>query len=1265
MNLPCIYFRSLALPCKGSSEKTGPNRRVPRVMDFTSKNEKRATSGESGSTMSDLSFGQINLLHCKKATYTYCCDLKINRTDISLIQEPWIRGSKIHGFGQLHDRLFYCRTGRPRAAIHVSKNLNAMQLNQFTNDDLVAVRICRDANDGGDFTVVSVYMPYDPGVPPPGPTLDKVVQFCKDEQIPLIIGSDSNSHHTIWGSTNVNQRGEELVQYLLSTDLLVLNKGRKPTFVNAIRKEAIDITLASCDVSEKIHSWRVTDQETYSDHKLIKFCLKGQFPQREPYRNPKRTNWNLYRAELSKNLMDLDFQDSYYTKEALDKANEELTSAIMKAYEAACPLTVPKPLYKRSLWSNDLEEMKRKLRKAWNRAGKKCKEQEENKAKFRQLLKEYNRAQLDLKEKSKAKFFEEANSIPAYARIHKLLAKDPTVQVGTLLKPDGSYTTNSEETVMHLLETHFPGAIQPQDNGSAEPDFIPSRKDWKLAEKLTKRGKIKCAIFKFHSFKSAGPDKVFPALLKEGIYQLVERMGSIFKSSIALGHVPKLWEEVRVAFIPKPGRSTHCEAKDFRPISLASFLLKAVERLLDFYIRGEVLKRFPLHANQHAYQMGKSTNTALHQLTHKIEHMLNNGKIALGCFMDIEGAFDNTKFEVITKAAVDRQMESTAVRWIVRMLSGRKVVASVCGTSTKLGVTRGCPQGGILSPILWCMVIDSLLVRLNNAGIFTQGYSDDVSSLVCGDFESTLGDRMRTAIKIVEDWCGEKGLKVNPIKTKVILFSKRKGEKDKALGRLKLFGKELSLTASAKYLGVIFDCKMTWIAHFEDKYNKVLGIFWMCRNAFGRTWGLSPKAIWWIYTAVVRPILCHGCVVWWPRVNVQVAKKRADKLQRLACLCITGVKNSTALMALEALLALPPLDLYIKATAFNVYMNVKCNGWWNSLSESGHVVISKLIVDERLDMPSDQIRAELMIDDRFECIVPSREDWLGDMKIFPPREGIICYTDGSKQEILSGSGIFCVSPQIKGSFPTGTYATVFQTELFAMIEICESESIKGASGKSIYICSDSESAIKAVRFNVVTSGIVKDCKTRLNELGLLNNVTLLWVPSHAGIAGNENADRLANIGAKRVFHGPEPCFGIPKQVRKGIVKEWLESEHLSAWNEYDGGRHTKIFCRVPSDKVRFELLNLGRPNIKRVVESITNHCGLNKHLYDINCCDNPACLCGHGDETGVHIISNCPRYRFFRQRILGKPELNRSDLELHSLGIEKLAVFLKCTKRLP
>jgi len=67
-------------------------------------------------------------------------------------------------------------------------------------------------------------------------------------------------------------------------------------------------------------------------------------------------------------------------------------------------------------------------------------------------------------------------------------------------------------------------------------------------------------------------------------------------------------------FIPKPSRDSYGRPKDLRLISLTSFLLKTMERLVDRFLRDEILALMPLHPNQHAYQAGKSVEMALHQL---------------------------------------------------------------------------------------------------------------------------------------------------------------------------------------------------------------------------------------------------------------------------------------------------------------------------------------------------------------------------------------------------------------------------------------------------------------------------------------------------------------------------------------------------------------------------------------------------------------------------------------------------------------------------
>ena len=81
-----------------------------------------------------------------------------------------------------------------------------------------------------------------------------------------------------------------------------------------------------------------------------------------------------------------------------------------------------------------------------------------------------------------------------------------------------------------------------------------------------------------------------------------------------------------------------------------------------------------------------------------------------------------------------------------------------------------------------------------------------------------------------------------------------------------------------------------------------------------------------IYTAIIRPMLTHGAVVWWPWVELGVARTLLSRLQRLAYLAITGAHTPTAVM--EVLTGLLPLDIYIKLVAMSTYYSIKSNSSW-------------------------------------------------------------------------------------------------------------------------------------------------------------------------------------------------------------------------------------------------------------------------------------------------------------------------------------------------
>ena len=157
-------------------------------------------------------------------------------------------------------------------------------------------------------------------------------------------------------------------------------------------------------------------------------------------------------------------------------------------------------------------------------------------------------------------------------------------------------------------------------------------------------------------------DGIFQALLQEGREILIPYLIKIFRTCLATGYVPTAWRRVKVVFIPKPGRSSYCGPKDFRPISLTSFLLKTLERLVDRFLREEVLVSKPLHPNQHAYQAGKSVETALHQLVVRVQKALDQQEVALGVFLDIEGAFKYTSYDSMCLAMARHGVNHTIVR---------------------------------------------------------------------------------------------------------------------------------------------------------------------------------------------------------------------------------------------------------------------------------------------------------------------------------------------------------------------------------------------------------------------------------------------------------------------------------------------------------------------------------------------------------------------------------------------------------------------------
>ena len=141
-----------------------------------------------------------------------------------------------------------------------------------------------------------------------------------------------------------------------------------------------------------------------------------------------------------------------------------------------------------------------------------------------------------------------------------------------------------------LCNTHFPGSLDtPCKDSRTKSFFTINLKDPKA--EFINEAKVSAAIQSFQSFKGAGPDTLPPHTFKQFGAMAITRLTRIYKASYLLGYIPKKWLDIRMVFIPKPGKKSYSEPRAYRPISLMNFLLKILEKLLLWHNEEKVLSQ--------------------------------------------------------------------------------------------------------------------------------------------------------------------------------------------------------------------------------------------------------------------------------------------------------------------------------------------------------------------------------------------------------------------------------------------------------------------------------------------------------------------------------------------------------------------------------------------------------------------------------------------------------------------------------------------------
>ena len=135
----------------------------------------------------------------------------------------------------------------------------------------------------------------------------------------------------------------------------------------------------------------------------------------------------------------------------------------------------------------------------------------------------------------------------------------------------------------------------------------------------------------------------------------------------------------------------------------------------------------------------------------------------------------------------------------------------------------------------------------------------------------------------------------------------------------------------------------------------------------------------------------------------------------------------------------------------------------------------------------------------------------------------------------------------------------------------------------------------------------------LSTLCQNNQVVLQWIPAHIGIAGNEEADRLAKEGSQL------PQFHTSTSYRE--AKTLLRRKQQQQWKQTLNGYSPR----------KDQINSLDRRSQTTIFRLRTGHCGLNKHLKRLGIAESAHCDCGSEEQTPEHILQNCPHLDAARQ----------------------------------
>ena len=678
---------------------------------------------------------------------------------------------------------------------------------------------------------------------------------------PYLLLGDFNGHNVIWGSDNVNERGRTIENFINKNNLCLFNDN-KPTYLHPATGTYTSLDLSICYPTLLLdYEWKVHDDLCGSDHFPI--FLNNIAPGVE---EPSE-KWKLNKADWPsfKALCESEINETILkAKDPIDN----FTTILYKIAEKTIPKTSTKTKKKKKPWFNDdcktsIQKRRQALRQFNTRP------MHQNLENFRVFRAKARRTIRDSKRKSWKQYVSKLNSRTSIKKVwdmvRKIQGKGKSASMNHLKKNNTHVT--SKKDIANTLADKF-SEKSSAENFSAKFRKIKDQQE-KQKLKFTSDNsesynskfsltELTDALSKAHD-SSPGPDDIHYQLLKHFPSSTLSILLEIYNSIWATGNIPKSWKEATVIPIPKPDKD-HTDPSNYRPIALTSCVCKTMERMINdrltwFLESNNIITNF-----QSGFRHQRSTNDHLVRLETFIREAFIKKEHLVSVFFDLEKAYDTTWKYGIMKDVHDIGLKGRLPLFLQNFLTDREFKVKVGSTLSELhNQEQGVPQGSILSVTLFSLKINNIVKTLN-PGVDCSLYVDDF--LICYRSKNmhTIERQLQQNLNNIQEWATRNGFKFSKSKTVCMHFCQlRKAHHDPVLT---LDGQPIPMVEETKFLGVIFDKKLTFIPHIKKLKAKCQKALNLLRVVAHTDWGADRKILLNLYRTIVRSKLDYGCIVY-------------------------------------------------------------------------------------------------------------------------------------------------------------------------------------------------------------------------------------------------------------------------------------------------------------------------------------------------------------------------------------------------------------------